>query len=111
MIKVYLNKIFINLPKNQISNEFLSKVFNSWDPEKISAKTGISNRYIAAENETALDLSIKPSKDALNYLSRMNKSIDYLIYVSQSNDYIFPGNASILLSKLNRLNLIRLTIR
>ena len=97
---VFLNQIFTQLPKLQLSNEDLASVYKEWNSSKILLKTGISNRFIAAEDETALDLSITPSKLALDFISNSFKSFDYLIYVSQTNDYLFPGNATLLLNKL-----------
>jgi 3-oxoacyl-[acyl-carrier-protein] synthase-3 len=100
-MKVYLNQIFVNLPKGILTNQILSKFYKDWDSSKIQKKTGISNRFISSNNETALDISIPPSKLALDLVSSNNKSIEYLIYVSQTNDYLFPGNATLLLNKLN----------
>lgn len=97
----FINKIFTYLPKGKLSNEDLSNVYKDWDSSKIFRKTGISNRFISSDNETALDISIPPSKLAIDYFSSYKRKIDYLIYVSQTNDYLFPGNATLLLNSLN----------
>jgi 3-oxoacyl-[acyl-carrier-protein] synthase-3 len=100
-MKVFLNQVYTNLPKANLSNEDLALVYKDWNSTKILLKTGISNRHIVQKNETALDISIPPSKLALELVLSVNKSFDYLIYISQTNDYIFPGNATLLLNKIN----------
>jgi len=104
-MNVYINNIFYYLPTQDLDNEQLSLSFGSWDQEKIYSKTGIKNRKIAFDNETALDLSFNASVHAINYIDSMGSKIDYLIYISQTNDYLLPGNATLLLHKLGIKNI------
>jgi 3-oxoacyl-[acyl-carrier-protein] synthase-3 len=100
-MKVYLNKTFFYLPSTILSNDDLARDYNDWDSNKIKLKTGINQRRVADVNETSLDLSVHPSKEALKFLNQNSISIDYLIYVTQTNDFILPGNSTLLLNKLN----------
>jgi 3-oxoacyl-[acyl-carrier-protein] synthase-3 len=100
-MKVYLNKTFFYLPSTVLSNDDLARDYNDWDSNKIKLKTGINQRRVADVNETSLDLSVHPSKEALKFLNQNSISIDYLIYVTQTNDFILPGNSTLLLNKLN----------
>ena len=47
------------LPENILTNEALQVENPSWRIENLSQKTGIFKRHIAAESETAFDLSKK----------------------------------------------------
>ena len=49
------------LPENILTNEALQVENPSWRIENLSQKTGIFKRHIAAESETAFDLSKKAS--------------------------------------------------
>ena len=89
----YIHSIDYYLPKKELSNKELSSQFPEWNVEKISSKTGISKRFIAADDEFASDMGIK----AANKLFEKNKfdrsTIDFLIYCSQSPDYLIPTTA------------------
>ncbi len=104
-MKVYLNKTFIYLPSIVLSNDDLARDYKDWDSSKIKLKTGINQRRVADVNETSLDLSLNPSKEALKFLNENSLSLDYLIYVTQTNDFILPGNSTLLLNKLNLSNI------
>jgi len=60
------------LPSKVLNNRDLEEKFKTWSSEKIEKKTGIRERHIASEDETALDLA----------------------------DYYLPANACILQDKL-----------
>ena len=86
------------LPKKKIDLEKLCKRYN-WPYKKVIQATGIKYRYQATKNESALDLAISACKK-LNF---KNKSIDALIYVTQSPEYLLPTTACII-QKLNLRN-------
>ncbi len=52
------------LPSNSVSNDDLSKMVDTSD-DWIVARTGISNRYIAADDELTSDLAYNAAVDAL----------------------------------------------
>lgn len=81
-------------PEKCISNEDLQLEFPDYDFSKFKERIGITNRYVVADTETALDLAVKSS----NLLfKRFDKSeIDYVIYCTQSPEYILPTTACIL---------------
>ena len=49
------------LPKKKENNKTLKRFNPKLDINRIKEKTGINNRYISAEKETVIDLSIKCS--------------------------------------------------
>jgi 3-oxoacyl-[acyl-carrier-protein] synthase-3 len=104
-MNVYLSKINFYLPEKILSNDDLSKDFLDWNSEKIFNKTGINERRIANDDETALDLSYKSSLPIVEYCNDNNLKIDFIIYISQTNDYLFPGNSTILMKKLGIRNI------
>ena len=70
-----------------------------WNIPAILEKTGINNRFIAAPEETAVDLALTAGKKILRGLPDV-ATIDLLILVTQSPDYILPTSACILQDKL-----------
>lgn len=82
-------------PEKEISNGTLQKEFPEYDFSKFEKKVGIKTRYVVNEDETALDLACK----AVNKLFQngIDKSkIDYVLYCTQSPEYILPTTACIL---------------
>lgn len=90
-----ISQIKLQLPKNKISIKNLCKK-NNWNYEKIIEKTGIKNVYHSTNNESALNLAVKAGAK----ITKKNKNIDVLIYVTQSPEYHLPTNACIIQNKL-----------
>ena len=88
------------VPEYKITNEQLVEEFQTWTAEKIYKKTGIKSRSIAAESETAVDLGFQAAEKLLNNLCIDRNDIDFLIFVTESPDYILPPSACILHQKL-----------
>jgi len=86
------------LPTAILSNEQLAAEFSEWSAQKIYEKTGIRNRHIAGPEETASDLA---EKAALKLFESIDRSeIDFLIFCTQSPDYILPPSACLLQHRL-----------
>jgi 3-oxoacyl-[acyl-carrier-protein] synthase-3 len=100
-MSIFINYISTFLPTKVLDNKQLETEYVDWDSEKIFLKTGIKERRIADLNETALDLSVKACLDLISFTKKHNLVIDYLIYITQTPDYLFPGNSTILLKALN----------
>lgn len=96
----HINSIKYYLPEKVLSNEELSQKFPEWNVDKISSKTGISKRYIAGEEEFASDMAIKAANLLFEENNINRKDIDFLIYCTQSPDYLLPTTACILQDKL-----------
>lgn len=93
-----LTAIDYHFPQKQLSNYDLSLEFPNYDFSNFESKVGIENRYIVTENETALDLAIKACE---KLFKRFDKSrIDFILYCSQSPEYLLPTTACILQDKL-----------
>tara|TARA_B100001057_G_scaffold471355_1_gene533607 strand:- start:667 stop:1644 length:978 start_codon:yes stop_codon:yes gene_type:complete len=93
-----IKSIETSLPKNYFRIVDLKKKNKSWDIKKIIDKTGIEKIWYTKKNQTALDLAYEAGRKLLKKVDK--KSIDTLIYVTQSPDYFLPSNACILQNKL-----------
>lgn len=61
-MKAFIKGISYYLPNRVVTNEELVKDFPEWSVEKVAGKIGISERHIAAENETAADMAVKAAQ-------------------------------------------------
>lgn len=93
-----IKKIETYLPEKVVTNKQLESEFQDWSTEKIEAKTGIRERHVVSEDETALDLACQASEKLLDDYDRA--SIDFLILCTQSPDYYLPSSSCILQDKL-----------
>ena len=91
-----ISQIEYYLPKNLISNQDLAELNPSWDINEIQKWTGVSSRYYASENETALDLAQIASENFFRNSKINREKIDGLIFCTQSSDYLSPPNSAIL---------------
>lgn len=82
------------LPDTLVTNDDLQEEHPDWNLEKVAKKSGVLQRHIASESETAFDLSIK----ACDKLFQTNdkSEIDGIIFCTQSPDYIMPPNSFLL---------------
>lgn len=85
-------------PDRVFTNDDLSKKFPDYNFSKFDAKVGIKRRYHVSEDETALDLAEKACLKLLKYVERSN--IDFIIYCTQSPEYILPTTACLLQDRL-----------
>lgn len=88
------------LPEDEMTNNELVKIFPEWNVEKISAKTGVNSRHIAGSNETALDLCINAAEKLFLSKKIEREAIDYVLFCTESPDYILPPNACIAQDRL-----------
>lgn len=92
-MKARIASIAYHLPAAVLTNEDLAAEFPEWSVEKISAKTGISRRHIAAEDEFSSHLAIGAARALFDRDGIDPRSIDYLIVCTQSPDFYMPTTA------------------
>ena len=86
------------LPQGILTNEELEKAYPEWSATKLEKKVGIKQRHIAGPNETSLDLA---TKAAIKVLEKEDKDlIDFVLFCTQSPDYLLPTSACLLQSRL-----------
>ena len=101
MIEAYINNSEYFLPETIENNyEILKKKGqNNKNNKKIIKKIGIETRRIAKSDTYSNDLAIKSAKKLLKSVNP--NSIDYLIYCTQTPDFLIPTNACIIQNQLN----------
>ena len=85
------------LPKNCVVNSALPAHLETSD-EWIVSRTGITQRYIAAENELTSDLATEAAKAALKNAGLT--SVDAIILATTTPDNTFPATATAVQKKL-----------
>jgi len=88
----------VYLPDKILSNDDLAKQFEGFNAKKVSKKIGISERHIAGEDETALDLAERACSMLFDSYDR--QKVDFLIFCTQSPEYILPTTACVLQNRL-----------
>jgi 3-oxoacyl-[acyl-carrier-protein] synthase-3 len=98
-MKAYIKDIAYYLPKNILTNEQIAETFPEWSAEKVANKVGITERHIAADDETATDMAYKAAERL--FAQGVDKSqIDFVLLCTQSPDYFLPSSACILQDRL-----------
>lgn len=98
-MKAYIKDIAYYLPTDILTNEQIAERFPEWSAEKVAGKVGITERHIAADNETATDLAQKAAEQL--FAQGVDKSqIDFVLLCTQSPDYFLPSSACILQDRL-----------
>ena len=100
MSSAYIAKVDYYLPKLIESNFKVMSVSNKSliESNNIISKIGIKSRRISAKNEFSTDLAIKSAKKILKKYK--SKNIDFLIYCTNTPDYLLPSNSCIIHEKL-----------
>lgn len=81
------------LPATQLDNHQLDFGCAVAEQEKIIASTGIHRRRVVTGTQTALDLAKIAASELLNDLKWQQELPELLIFVTQTPDYMLPGNA------------------
>ncbi len=95
---IEIHAIEYYLPDKIRTNDEIAPLMSGWTAEKIFDKIGINNRHISGNNETALDLAEKASRNLLSKIK--NIEVECLVLCTQSPDYLLPTGACILQNRL-----------
>jgi 3-oxoacyl-[acyl-carrier-protein] synthase III len=99
-MKASITAIRSSLPEATLDNEQLAKDYEGWSAEKIYSKTGIRSRRIAAPDECASDLAFRAAQALITDDGLDPSTVDYLLYCTQTPDYILPTTACLLQHRL-----------
>ncbi|MDP6688761.1 MAG: beta-ketoacyl-ACP synthase III [Alphaproteobacteria bacterium] len=83
----------VYLPQRKISNEELATKVDTSD-EWIVARTGISNRHIAADDEMTSDLAYAAAVEALASADMAASELDLIVLATATPDQTFPATAT-----------------
>ncbi|MCT2399457.1 ketoacyl-ACP synthase III [Novosphingobium sp. HK4-1] len=87
------------LPRRAVSNAELAERVDTSD-EWIVERTGISNRHIAAPDETTSSLATDAAKKAVEAAGIEAESIDLIVLATATPDQTFPATATIVQNNL-----------
>jgi 3-oxoacyl-[acyl-carrier-protein] synthase III len=106
----FQNNLAVSLGKKKIDikkkyeKEFSLKLF-----KKTIKKTGPKNLFYAEKNTSSLDLAFLAYKNFIKKNKKFDtKKINNIVFVTETNNYNFPGNSFLFASKLNLDPKIRL---
>ena len=91
------------LPEKVMTNRDLEQIVDTTD-EWIYTRTGIRQRHVAADNESASDLALVASRRAIDAAGLTPADIDLIIVATTTPDMVFPSCACILQAKLGISN-------
>ena len=80
------------LPERCVSNDELAKTVDTSD-EWIVQRTGIKQRYFAAEGQTTSQLAVHAARGALSDAGVDASTVDLIIVATATPDYTFPATA------------------
>lgn len=97
---IAIEQIASALPARCLTNEHLKTEYPDWDFERLEKRTGVFRRYVAAEDETALDFALRAAEE-LNARGVLKpEDVDAVIFCTQSPDYVMPPNSCLLHGRL-----------
>jgi len=88
------------LPAGVLTNRDLAALYPEWSEDKILQKTGIRERRIAGDGETAADLATQAAQKLFTRHDVSPDSIDFVILSTQAPDYILPTSACLIQHRL-----------
>ncbi len=91
------------LPENIVTNADLAKRIDTTD-EWIRERSGITQRYIAAEGELTSDLATHAARRALDAAGMAPDDIGLIVVATSTPDETFPASATVVQSKLGCAN-------
>jgi 3-oxoacyl-[acyl-carrier-protein] synthase-3 len=95
-----IGPIAIHLPEKVEDNDYFAATYPKWDMKLIYAKTGVRERHIAKSGECASDLGVAAAKKLFADHQIDPSSIDFLLFCTQTPDYILPTTACLIQDRL-----------
>ena len=92
--------ISIHFPSRVETNDDLKQDNPKWDMDLIASKTGIYQRHIAAVDECSSDLGVLAARKLFDEFAIDPKSIDFLLFCTQTPDYPLPTSACLIQDRL-----------
>ena len=97
----FIEAIACQLPNRIVTNQDLQIENPNWNMDAIVEKTGVYQRHIALENETAFDLARIAVDKIFSHSRHQIDMLDGIIFCTQTPDYILPQNSHLLHHHLN----------
>jgi len=95
-----IGPIAVHLPERVDTNDQLAHEQPAWNMELIHEKTGVWSRHVAAEHESTADLGYAAAEQLISEHDIDRRSIDFLLFCTQTPDYPLPTTACLLQHRL-----------
>ncbi|CAN5372352.1 ketoacyl-ACP synthase III [soil metagenome] len=92
-----------SIPERILTNDDLSKLVDTTD-EWITQRTGIKERRITSEDETASTLAIAASVEALAVSKTAAEDLDMIICATVTGDMVFPSTSCLVQASIGASN-------
>jgi 3-oxoacyl-[acyl-carrier-protein] synthase-3 len=99
-MRASIRAISFYLPEHVVTNRALVEEYSDWSIEKIEAKTGISQRHIAGQDECSSDLAVSACRRLFESGACTPSEVEFLILCTQSPDYFLPTTACLVQDRL-----------
>ena len=89
-----------HLPAAILGNDEVAQWDPNWTAQKILDKTGIADRHVAGGDECSSDLAFHAAEKLFASKACSREEIDFLLFCTQSPDYLLPTTACLLQDRL-----------
>lgn len=97
----YIKAISYYLPERSVTNSEIVADFPEWTVEKIAEKVGVDCRHVASADETAADMAVKAAEKLFDARPEIKREdIDFVLFCTQSPDYLLPTSACLIQNRL-----------
>lgn len=101
---IELTGLAVAIPEKVEDNLDLTPIFGNKEIMRVSNILGIYSRRVADKETTALDLMYIAVQRLFKLTEKSIEEIDCLICITQTPDYVIPGNSYLLAKKLSASN-------
>jgi len=98
---VNIKAICCTVPRNVLRVASLGSIWSENEIRRVIKASGIEEIRIADEKTTAADLCVKAAENIFKELHLSKDSVDGIVFVTQTPDYIAPATSCILQSRLS----------
>ncbi len=88
------------LPEKVLTNEELARIFPDIRMEDLTRLTGVKQRHVARQDETAVDMAVSAAEKLFREHHIEPSDIDFILLNTQWPDYITPSSSCIIQERL-----------
>jgi 3-oxoacyl-[acyl-carrier-protein] synthase-3 len=99
-MKAVIRSIASYLPQAVLTNDAIAASFPEWPADKIEKKLGIRTRHVSGPQEFTSNLAVSAAEQLFSADGVDRASVDALIVVTQTPDYLLPTTACIVQHEL-----------
>src|ERR1044071_2513095 len=107
MVIAEIRSLDFHLPERTLTTEQLAAECPDWQVPKVDAMTGIEERHLAAPGECASDLAVAAARKIFHSGACRPDEIDFLLFCTQTPDYLVPTTACLIQERLGLSKSIR----